>query len=65
MKKYKATFWRSNPQLSSGGYQTTRIIEAKTIRSAEKKARELADKVVYGGMRLTDIWQVTEEEARA
>lgn len=50
MKKYKAYFWRSNPQLSSGGYETTRTIEAKTIRSAEKKARELADRCLYGGM---------------
>ena len=35
MKTYKAKFWRSNPQLKNGGYETERTIEAKTIRSAE------------------------------
>lgn len=62
MKRFKVTFWRSNPQLSAGGYKTTRIIEARTIGSAEKKANELAAKVAYGSMRLTDIWQILEGE---
>lgn len=55
MKKFKATFWRSNPQLSNGGYETTRTIEAKTIRSAEKKAREISAKCLYGGMSLLKV----------
>lgn len=58
MKSFKATFWRSNPQLTSGGYETTRTIEAKTIRSAEKKAREICEKVIYGGMSLIKIEEV-------
>ena len=41
MKKYIAKFWRNNPQLANGGYETTRTIEAKTITSARKKAMEL------------------------
>lgn len=28
MKNYIATYYRHNPKLSSGGYQTTRKIEA-------------------------------------
>lgn len=55
MKTYIATFFRRNPQLTSGGYQTTRTIEAKTIASARKKAREIEAKCIYGGMSLTDI----------
>lgn len=55
MKKFKATFWRSNPQLTAGGYETTRTIEAKTIRSAKKKANEICEKTVYGDMQLLNI----------
>lgn len=55
MKKFVATFWRSNPQLRSGGYTTTREIEAKTIASARKQAREIAEKTVYGGMELISV----------
>lgn len=60
MKKYKAKFWRGNPQLKNGGYETTRTIEAKTITQARKKAREF-EKCVYGSMTLLDIWQIEEE----
>lgn len=55
MKKFKATFWRSNPQLTNGGYVTTRTIEAKTIRSARKKANEICAKTLYGSMTLLNI----------
>ena len=60
MKKFKAKFWRGNPQLANGGYETTRTIEAKTITQARKKAREY-EKCVYGSMTLLDIWQIEEE----
>ena len=50
MKQYKAFYRRINPQLKNGGYDTTRIIDASTIRIAEKKARELASRCVYGDM---------------
>ena len=53
MKKYKATYWRSNPQFSNGGYETTRIIEAKTAASAKKKAENI--QVCYGGLPLLDV----------
>lgn len=55
MKKFTATFWRSNPQLANGGYETKRTIEARTIKSAEKKANELASKTSYGGMSLLTV----------
>lgn len=55
MKKYKATFWRSNPQLKNGGYETTTIIEARTIKSAEKKANDICARTLYGGKRLLNI----------
>lgn len=55
MKKYTAIFFRANPQLTSGGYQTTRTIEAKTITSARKKARDIESGCIYGGMTLLDV----------
>lgn len=53
--KYIATFWRSNPQLARGGYETTRTIEAKTLASARKMANEIAARCIYGGMNLLNI----------
>lgn len=58
MKTYKATFWRGNPQFKSGGYETTRSIEAKTIASARKKAREIENQCVYGSMTLLDVEEI-------
>ena len=55
MKKYIATFWRGNPQLKDGGYETTREIEAVSIASARKKARDIEDGCVYGSMSLLNI----------
>lgn len=52
MKKYIATFWKGNPQLKNGGYETTREIKATTMSSAKKKAREISD---YGSMILCSI----------
>ena len=49
MKTYIATYYRHNPQLSSGGYQTTRKIEAVSITSARKKAREITERVWQPG----------------
>jgi len=60
MKKYIATFWRGNQQLARGGYETTRTIEAKTITSARKKAREITEKVAYGTMTLLNVELVAE-----
>ena len=58
MKKYKATFWRSNPQLKNGGYETTREFEARNLRIAQKKAREIENGCCYGSMSLREIWEV-------
>lgn len=58
MKKFTATFFRYNPQLANGGYETTRTIEARTIRSAEKKAYKLAEQMLYGSMRLISITEI-------
>ena len=55
MKKFIATFWRGNPQSTNGGYETTRTIEAKTLASAKKKAREIENSCVYGSMSLLNI----------
>ncbi len=52
---FKATFWRSNPQLKDGGYITERTIEAKTMAQAWKKARIIESKCVYGSMNLKSI----------
>lgn len=57
MKNFVATFWRGNPQLKNGGYETTRKIEAKTIASARKKAKEYED-CIYGSMTLLKIEEV-------
>lgn len=58
MNTYEAKFFRNNPQLSNGGYETTRTIEAKTIASARKKAREISEKCLYGSMTLLDVVKV-------
>lgn len=62
MKKYTATFFRYNPQLEGNGYETTREIEAKTIASAKKKAREIENNCLYGSMTLLEIKLIDEQE---
>lgn len=59
MKKFIATFWRGNPQLKNGGYETTRTIEAKNRSEAVKKAKAIDIK--YGSMNLLDVEEVPEE----
>lgn len=55
MKKYIALFWRGNPQLKDGGYETYRTYEAKSLAQARKMAEKTESKCVYGIMRLMDI----------
>ena len=55
MKKLDARFYRSNPQLRNGGYETVMTIEARTISSARKKAREIEDRCPYGSLSLIEI----------
>nr|DAX37854.1 MAG TPA: hypothetical protein [Caudoviricetes sp.] len=50
MKEFRITFWRGNPQLSNGGYEATRIVEARTLSSAKKQADKICSSCVYGGM---------------
>ncbi len=52
-KTYIATFWRENPQLKNGGYETKRTIEAKNRTEAIKKAKEI--NAAYGSLNLLDI----------
>lgn len=61
MKKYIAKFWRGNPQCATGGYETTREIEARTIKSAEKKARGYEKGCIYGSMTLLEVKEKNEE----
>ena len=48
MKTYIVTYFRHNPQLKNGGYTSTCKIEAASIASARKKAREFCEGAVYG-----------------
>ncbi|MCD8398267.1 MAG: hypothetical protein LUD12_13990 [Lachnospiraceae bacterium] len=59
MKKFTAIFWRGNPQLENGGYETKRTIEAKTIASARKKAKE-KEQCIYGSMTLIEVIPATD-----
>ena len=61
MKTYLAVYWRSNPQLKNGGYETTREIEAKTMPSARKKAQAIADACRYGSMELQRVLLKVEQ----
>lgn len=53
--KYIATFRRINPQLSTGGYETTVDIEAKNLKQAEREANKISDGCIYGAMVLLNI----------
>ena len=54
-KTYVATYLRRNPQLKLWGYQTERRIEAVSIASARKEAREISKRCLYGSMELLDV----------
>ena len=54
MKKFKVTFFRCNTQLPKGGYETTQIIEARTIVSARKKAQSFCA-CAYGSKYVTNV----------
>lgn len=60
LKTYNVTLMRHNPQ--TGDYETTRTVEAVSISSARKKARELAESCTYGSMSVLDI-QLDESSA--
>lgn len=60
--KFEAEYWRSNPQLKSGGYWTERTIEANTVGEAARKAREIERKCVYGSMTLSGLKRIKEEQ---
>ena len=55
MKTWNCIFWRINPQLTNGGYETVRKIEARTASSAEKKATKKYGNCIYGGMSLIRV----------
>lgn len=62
MKIYKAIFWRSNPQLTNGGYEMNVEIRAMSITSARKKARGISKRTAYGSMQLLDIYSTGKVE---
>ena len=39
MKKFEAVFWRGNPQLANGGYETKRQFNAKSYEGAKRQAK--------------------------
>ena len=39
MKKFEAVFWRGNPQLANGGYETKRQFNAKSFEGAKGRQR--------------------------
>lgn len=51
----QGNFLRHNPQFKNGGYVTERKIEAVSLPSARKRAREISEHCVYGSMELLDI----------
>lgn len=59
MKKFTAVYWRSNPQFKNGGYETKRIVEARTLQSAKKKAEKI-NQPLYGSLDLMDVYEYTE-----
>ena len=61
---YIAKFWRGNPQLKNGGYETTREIEAKNIQQARAKANALGSRCVYGSMNLIEVHRATAEDRK-
>lgn len=55
MKQYIALFWRGNPQLAKGGYETYRTYEAKNLTQARKMANKTERNCAYGSMELLEI----------
>ena len=58
MKEYSIKFWRNDNQLPSGGYETTRVVEAKTLSSARKKAYEICNSCSFGEMYIIRIERI-------
>lgn len=50
LKTFTGKFFRSNPQLASGGYETTRDVEATNESFALKKFHKIETSCCYGGM---------------
>lgn len=60
MKKFEAVFWRGNPQLANGGYETKRQFNAKSFEGAKRQANK-HEKCLYGSMELLDLYEVKAE----
>lgn len=59
--KYQVKFWRSNPQIRNGGYETIINIEAKTKKQLEKKIREWENGSNYFGRGMSFMEIVGQE----
>ena len=60
MKKFEGVFWRGNPQLANGGYETKRQFNAKSYEGAKRQAKK-HEKCLYGSMELLDLYEVKAE----
>ena len=58
--KIEGVFWRGNPQLANGGYETKRQFNAKSYEGAKRQAKKL-EKCLYGSMELLDLYEVKAE----
>ena len=59
MKTWIAKFYRHNPQLKTGGYETTVTIMAKNKRECTKQIKSWLNPV-YGSMELISLKEKSE-----
>lgn len=63
MKRFRATFWRSNPEFLYGGYRTRRTIEAEDIATARERAEHIANSYYADGtLTLQDVEFIGDAE---
>lgn len=58
MKNFVAYFWRGNPQLANGGYESKIEIRAKSKETAMKQVRKYEKNCVYGTMTFLRLEEV-------
>ena len=64
-REYTATYWRSMPQLEGGGYETDRVITARSRDHAERIALKRARKTLgYRDMRLLRVERTKKIEEK-
>ena len=63
MKEYDAIYWRGNPQLANGGYESKIRIRARTKENALKTAKK-KEKCVYGTMTFLRLEEVISDGSK-